>query len=174
MKIYIITYKESTTIDDCVERYKELGYNPIIFMGKSIKDDNIPFNTISYINYLDLFNSISNNIGDDDICISEDDVYLKEKIIIKDKNQINWLGYWNVTKSFIMGCMLLYYPKEYLQHVKRQLNAKQPQHLDGFLHKYLDYILRPTTICLEIKHHSVILEEFTKGKKTIRNHKYIK
>ena len=138
MKIYIITYKESTTIDECVARYKELGYNPIIFMGKSIKKDNIPYNHVMFINYLDLFNSLN---YDDDICISEDDVYLKEKIIIKDKNQINWLGYWNITKTFIMGSMLLYYP---------------------------------TPICLEIKHQSVILEEYTKGKETIRTHKYIK
>jgi len=171
MKIYIITYKESTTINECVARYKELGYNPIIFMGKSIKKDNIPYNHVMFINYLDLFNSLN---YDDDICISEDDVYLKEKIIIKDKDQINWLGYWNITKSYTMGSMLLYYPKEYLQHVKRQLNGKQPQHLDSFLHKYLDYILRPTPICLEIKHHSVILEEYTKGKESIRTHKYIK
>jgi len=170
MKIFIITYPESKTIDKCVNRYKEFGYDPIIFMGKSVVKDYIPSNTICFINMIDLLDTIDMS---EDICISEDDVWLNEKIEIEKPNDINWLGYWNVTKSFIMGAMLIYYPKDCLPHIKRQFNSKIPQHLDRFIFKYFEYILRDKPICLEIPHESIILEQYSKGKKSIRNHKYV-
>ena len=170
MRIIIMTYDGSTTIDRCIERYQELGYDPEIFVGKSIVKDCIPFNEICFRNYTDLLNSID---FDDDICISEDDVYLTEKIEIEKKDEINWLGYWNTTKNFIMGTMLLYFPKELLAHVYRQFNNKQACHLDYFIHKYFQYELRHKPITKELPHNSIILEQYTKGKKSIRTHQYM-
>ena len=157
MKIYIITYDGSTTIKKCVARYKELGYDPIIFMGKSIIKDKIKSNIICYKNYTNLLNSLDKT---EDIIISEDDVWLNEKIDIINKHEINWIGYWNKTEK-------------QLQHVARQFNAKQPQHLDSFINNYLDFIIRPTPITQEIQHHSIILEQYSKGKRNVRTHKYI-
>jgi len=170
MKLYIITYKGSTTIKRCRDRYIELGYNPIIFMGKSIIDDNIPYNTVMYRNYTDLLNSLDKT---EDILISEDDVYLNEKIEIKNSNKINWLGYWSHTEKQTLGCMLLYYPSNTLPHVARQFNGKMPQHADCFIYKYLDFVVRPTPITHEIPHNSIILEQYSKGKDTVRKHNYM-
>lgn len=170
MKLFIITHEGSTTIKRCRDRYIELGYNPIIFMGKSIVKDCISYNTVMYRNYTDLLNSLDKK---EDILISEDDVYLNEKIEIDDSSEINWLGYWNHTENQTLGSMLLYFPSNILQHVARQFNAKQPQHIDRFMNKYLDFIVRPTPITQEIPHHSVILEQYSKGKETVRNHKYM-
>ena len=170
MKIYIMTYPGSTTINKCVDRYKELGYDPIVFMGKCVKNDNVPSNTVMFVNMINLLDSIHLT---EDIIVSEDDVYLNEKIEVKNKDIINWLGYWNVTKHFIMGAMLLYYPVDCLPHVKRQFKSKLPQHLDGFIHKYFQYELRDKPICLEIPHKSIILEQYSKGTKSIRTHKYM-
>ena len=170
MRIIIITYEGSTTIDKCVERYKELGYDPEIFVGKSIVKDCIPFNRIMFTNYTNLLSSIN---YDDDICISEDDVYLTEKIEIEKKDIINWLGYVNITKHYIMGAMLLYFPKELLAHVYRQFNNKQACHLDYFIRKYFQFELRHKPIIKELPHNSIILEQYTKGKKSIRTHEYM-
>ena len=170
MKLYIITYEGSTTIKKCVARYKALGYDPIIFMGKSIIKDKISYNTICYINYTNLLNSIDKK---DDIIISEDDAWIIKKINIINKDEINWLGYWKKTTKQTLGSMLIYYPQSKLQHVSRQFNAKQPQHLDSFINKYLDFIIRPTPITREIQHNSIILEQYSKGTKTIRTHKYM-
>lgn len=170
MRIIIITYDGSTTIDKCIERYQELGYDPEIFEGKSVVKDCIPFNEICFRNYTELLNLID---FDDDVCISEDDVYLTEKIEIEKKHKINWLGYWNTTKTRIMGSMLLYFPKDLLGHVSRQFNNKQACHLDYFIRKYFQYELRPTPITKELPHNSIILEQYTKGIKSIRTHKYM-
>ena len=91
MKLYIITYKGSTTIDKCVERYKELGYDPLIFQGKSIVEDNIPSSKVAYINYRTLLNEID---YDSDILISEDDAYLNEKIVMETKGCV--IYYWTL------------------------------------------------------------------------------
>ena len=233
MKIYIITYDGSTTIKKCLARYKELGYDPIIFMGKSIIKDKIKSNIICYKNYTNLLNSLDKtediiiseddvwlnekidittleNSGEinwigywnktekqilgsmliyfpqkilqhllnsidkkDDIIISEDDAWIIKKINIINKDEINWLGYWKKTTKQTLGSMLIYYPQSKLQHVSRQFNAKQPQHLDSFINKYLDFIIRPTPITREIQHNSIILEQYSKGTKTIRTHKYM-
>tara|TARA_R100000654_G_scaffold12996_2_gene28280 strand:- start:14445 stop:14963 length:519 start_codon:yes stop_codon:yes gene_type:complete len=170
MRLIIQTYLGSKTIDTCVKRYKELGYEPEIFIGKSIIEDNIPSNKICFINMKDIFNSID---FDDDICMSQDDVYLNEKIQIENKDKINWLGYWNITKDFIMGAMLIYYPKNLLQHVRNTFNNKKPFRLDRLIHNYFDFILRHEPITKEIPHCSLIYQEYTKGKKTIRSHKYM-
>ncbi len=70
MRILIQTYHGSKTINRCVERYKELGYDPELIMGKCIIKDNISPNHICYINWMDIFNTIEYN---EDLCINQDD-----------------------------------------------------------------------------------------------------
>tara|TARA_R110002126_G_scaffold30583_1_gene99713 strand:+ start:187 stop:690 length:504 start_codon:yes stop_codon:yes gene_type:complete len=166
MKLYIITFEGSTTIDKCVERYKELGYDPIIYQGKSIVKDNIPSSKVAYINYRTLLNEIDYN---SDILISEDDAYLNEKIVIENTKEINWLGYWAVRKTLgVMGGMLLYFPKNKIENISHLLNTSKPVHLDMFLDRFLDFILRPKTITKEIEHYSLIVKKIRKHKNVIK------
>ena len=115
MKIYIITHKYSTTLKKCLARYKELGYNPIIYNGLNITEDKIEKSQVCYLNYLKLLEN--DDCADDDIIISEDDVYLNEKIEIKN---------------------------------------------------YLDFIVRPETICKEISHKSLIVDKVRKHRHILR------
>lgn len=166
MKLYILTYKGSTTIDKCVERYKELGYDPIIYQGKSIVEDNIPSSKVVYINYRTLLNEID---YDSDILISEDDVYLNEKIVMENPNKINWLGYCAVKKTLgVVGAMLLYFPKDTLEDLSHSLNSSRPVHVDMFLDRSLVFITRPKTITKEIEHYSLIAKKTRKHKNVIK------
>lgn len=165
MKLYILTYKGSTTIDKCVERYKELGYDPIIYQGKSIVEDNIPSSKVVYINYRTLLNEID---YDSDILISEDDVYLNEKIVMENPNKINWLGYWALRNKGVVGSMLLYFPKDTLVDLSHSLNSSRPVHLDMFLYGSLVFITRPKTITKEIEHYSLIAKKTRKHKNVIK------
>tara|TARA_R110000850_G_C9641207_1_gene433307 strand:- start:52 stop:549 length:498 start_codon:yes stop_codon:yes gene_type:complete len=153
MKIYLITHKESTTITQSLNRYKELGYEPIIHNGLNINEDLIDKNQVCYLNFL---NVLEKDNGEEDIIISEDDVYLNEKIEILNKDKMNWLGFWRHNKTELCGSMVIYIPKQLLPHVIRQFKSKTPCHLDYFLKKYMDCIVRSETICKELQHHSVI------------------
>ena len=164
MKLYIITFDGSTTLDNCVKRYKELGYEPLIFRGKSIVKDNIPSSKVCYINYRTLLNEIA---PDSDILISEDDAYLNEKIVIENTKEINWLGYWNISKSLgVVGSTLLYFPKNKIEDLSHLLNTSKPVHLDMFINRRLKFITRPKTITKEIAHYSLVVNK-------IRNHKNV-
>ena len=167
MKLYIITFEGSTTIDKCVERYKELGYDPIIFQGKSIVKDKIPSSKVAYINYRTLLNEIE---PDSDILISEDDAYLNEKIVIENTKEINWLGYWRFpTKTLgVVGSMLLYFPKKKIENISHIFNTCKPVHVDMFLDRSFDFILRPKTITKEIEHYSLIGKKIRKHKNVIK------
>ncbi len=72
-----------------------------------------------------------------------------------------------------MGAMLLYFPKDLLADVSSMFNVMKPSRLDYFIYNYLDYELRHKPITKEIAHHSIILEHYSKGKKSIRNHKFM-
>ena len=166
MKIYIITHKYSTTLKKCLARYKELGYNPIIYNGLNITEDKIEKSKVCYLNYLKLLEN--DDCADDDIIISEDDVYLNEKIEIKNRDELNWLGWWRYNNNELLGSMVIYIPQKLIPHVRRQFKAKDPCHLDYFLRSYLDFIVRPETICKEISHKSLIVDKVRKHRHILR------
>ena len=162
MNIVIATFESSPTFKTCHDRYKELGYDPIIHNGLKIKNS-IRKNQVCYLNFLEILKKYD----DKDLIISEDDVWLNDKINIDNKEELNWLGWWRNSETQICGSMVIYIPKRLIPHVRRQFQAKNPGHLDYFLNGYFEFIVSEKPICMELQHKSATLEK-------IRKHKYVK
>lgn len=165
MIVFIVSYKKNgkwnETLATSMKRFKDMGYQPVIVEGYSLKKNpQIKPNEVCFLNTLNkvfsIIDNYKNNLNNG-FLVAEDDAYpndfLTPEFLLKRLSKSNFkesivrVGYQKKYKQkgkgyplgyYLVGTQIVWYPFSILEQIKDDMEKKKPQHLDGYLSKLKD------------------------------------
>ena len=135
MEVFVLTHKNSTTLDNCLESLVNLGYEPNVTYGYT-KEEHFKNYQICYSSFRDKILPRAMDV-DKDLLYVEDDTILNEPIPKMDKD-LNFLGYYEIRATGIVGANIVYIKKELFPLLKNEMDKYCSQHLDRYLSKFCE------------------------------------
>lgn len=135
MEVFVLTHKNSTTLDDCLASIINMGYEPNVTYGYTPADHFKP-NQICYSSFRDKILPRAMEV-DKDLLYVEDDTIINEPIPKMDK-ELNFLANVGVRKTGIIGTNVVYIKKELFPLLKKDMDDQRSQHLDRYFSKFCE------------------------------------
>jgi hypothetical protein len=202
MKVLIMTYKKNGKWNESFhiskKRFQQLGYTVKPIEGYNLKQHpEIKPSQVVYLNLRDkVIPYLKNKKYGDGILVAEDDSYVADfltpSFLLKKLKKNNYresiikIGYQKVLKHpksgyprgyFCVGNQLIWFPKNQMKKLEKELHTSNAQHLNGFLSKNMNLDIKlldqleqkKNKYVLELEHVSATTGKTRKGLKINKN-----